>query len=75
MSLAYNILMINPISKRLISLSNQLIFGSSNSSVPASNIEFVEGNGLPKVILNKPKALNSLNLQMVRDLTKLIPKL
>lgn len=35
----------------------------------------MEGNGFPKVILNKPKALNSLNLQMVRDLTKLIPKL
>lgn len=67
--------MINPLSKRLISLSNQLIFSNSNSASSQSNIDFIEGKGLPKVILNKPKALNSLNLQMVRDLANLIPKI
>lgn len=66
--------MINPLSKRLLSLSNQLIYSSSSSN-SQSNIEFVEGKGLPKIILNKPKALNSLNLQMVRDLANLIPKI
>lgn len=67
--------MINPLSKRLLSLSNQLIFSNSNSASSQSNIDFIEGKGLPKVILNKPKALNSLNLQMVRDLANLIPKI
>jgi len=63
------------LSKRLLSLSNQLIFSNSNSASSQSNIDFIEGKGLPKVILNKPKALNSLNLQMVRDLANLIPKI
>lgn len=67
--------MINPLSKRLLNLSNQLIFSNSNSASNQSNIDFIEGKGLPKVILNKPKALNSLNLQMVRDLANLIPKI
>lgn len=64
--------MLNPISKRLLRLHSQLIYSVATSE--PSNIDFVEG-ALPKIILNKPKALNSLNLQMVRDLTNLIPKI
>lgn len=64
--------MLNPISKRLLRLHSQLIYSVATSE--PSNIDFVEGS-LPKIILNKPKALNSLNLQMVRDLTNLIPKI
>lgn len=64
--------MLNPIFKRLLNLHSQLIYSISSTMEP-SNIDFVEGN-LPKIILNKPKALNSLNLQMVRDLYNLIPK-
>jgi enoyl-CoA hydratase/carnithine racemase len=29
---------------------------------------------VPKILINKPKTLNSLNLQMVKDMAKLIPK-
>lgn len=65
--------MLNPISKRLLTLHTHLVSYASKSTEPTS-IDFVEGN-LPKIILNKPKALNSLNLQMVRDLNSLIPKL
>lgn len=67
--------MISPMSKRFLNLANQLVYHSSSTSTPASNIDFIEGKDLPKVVLNRPKALNSLNLQMVRDLGALIPKL
>lgn len=33
------------------------------------NIDFIESDSFVKVLLNRPKALNSLNLQMIRDLT------
>jgi enoyl-CoA hydratase/carnithine racemase len=33
------------------------------------NIDFTENESFAKVLLNRPKALNSLNLQMIRDLT------
>jgi hypothetical protein len=68
--------MINTTSRRLINLTNQLIFSkSTTANTTASNIDYIEGNGLPKIVLNKPKALNSLNLQMIRDLAALIPKI
>lgn len=66
--------MINTFSKRLLNVSNQFI-ASGFSTASQSNIDFVENSELPKVILNKPKALNSLNLQMVRDLASLVPKI
>lgn len=68
--------MINTTSRRLINLTNQLIFlKSTTANTSASNIDYIEANGLPKIVLNKPKALNSLNLQMIRDLTALLPKI
>jgi hypothetical protein len=67
--------MINTVSRRLINLSNQLIYSQSTNSNTPSNIDFIDGKGLPKVVLNKPKALNSLNLPMVRDLSRLVPKI
>jgi|JI10StandDraft_1071094.scaffolds.fasta_scaffold919007_2 hypothetical protein len=68
--------MINTTSRRLINLTNQLIFSkSTTANTSASNIDYIEGNGLPKIVLNKPKALNSLNLQMIRDLAALLPKI
>jgi enoyl-CoA hydratase/carnithine racemase len=33
------------------------------------NIDFIENDSFLKVVLNRPKALNSLNLQMIRDLS------
>lgn len=53
-------------------MSSQLIY--ANSTAKESNIGFVDAP-LPKVILNKPKTLNSLDLQMIRDLTNLLPKI
>lgn len=68
--------MINTTSRRLINLTNQLIFSkSTTANTSANNIDYIEGNGLPKIVLNKPKALNSLNLQMIRDLAALLPKI
>lgn len=59
-------------SSRLLSLSKQMF--SSSAAGTGSNIDFITGT-LPKVVLNRPKALNSLNTQMVRDLVSLIPQL
>lgn len=58
--------MINLMSKRIMNLSNQFSTATSSLNSSNNNIDFIQGNGLPKIILNKPKALNSLNLQMVR---------
>lgn len=33
-----------------------------------NNIDFVENDSFLKIVLNRPKALNSLNLQMIQDL-------
>lgn len=38
------------------------------STRTVNNIDFVENDSFLKVVLNRPKALNSLNLQMIRDL-------
>ena len=47
--------MINTGSKRILTLTNQIIYSSSF-------VDYSEKNRFGKVILNKPKALNSLNL-------------
>jgi hypothetical protein len=67
--------MINTVSRRLINLSNQFIYSQSTNSTTPSNIDFIEAIGLPKLVLNKPKALNSLNLPMIRDFARLVPKI
>jgi enoyl-CoA hydratase/carnithine racemase len=51
-------------------LSNSAQFSTSRT---VGNIDFIENNSFLKVILNRPKALNSLNLQMIKDLTANIP--
>lgn len=32
------------------------------------NIDFIENDSFLKIVLNRPKALNSLNLPMIKDL-------
>lgn len=64
--------MIATASKRLMTLSTQFLFSQATTQ---SNIDFVEGANLSKIVLNKPKALNSLNLQMIRDLAGLVSKI
>lgn len=61
-------LMINIPSTRFISLTNHLIYNSSF-------IDYSQSNGFGKLILNKPKALNSLNLEMVQRVTSLLPEI
>ena len=39
-----------------------------SSTRTIGNIDFVENDSFLKIILNRPKALNSLNLEMIRDL-------
>lgn len=57
----------------MLTLSTQLMHANSNTKTE-SCIGFVDAP-LPKVILNKPKSLNSLDLQMIRDFTNLLPKI
>jgi enoyl-CoA hydratase/carnithine racemase len=52
-------------SKTLTWCLNQSKFFSTRT---VNNIDFVENDSFLKVVLNRPKALNSLNLQMIRDL-------
>ena len=47
--------MINTGSKRILTLTNQIIYGSSF-------VDYSQKNQFAKITLNKPKALNSLNL-------------
>ena len=46
--------------------SNKFVFNA---------VEFENIGGFGKLTLNRPKALNSLNEEMLRDLTKLIPEI
>lgn len=39
-----------------------------SSTKTIGNIDFVENDSFLKIVLNRPKALNSLNLEMIRDL-------
>jgi hypothetical protein len=52
--------MINLISKKFIPTTKNVLFVISRNN-STSNIEWVDG-GVPKIIINKPKALNSLSL-------------
>ena len=61
--------MISKASRRMLNLSNQVVYAQSTS-----NIDYVEG-ALPKVVLNKPKVLNSLNTEMIHSLAALMPKI
>lgn len=49
--------MISKVSKRMIILTNHIAYSNSNADV-----EYHQNLSLPKLILNKPKVLNSLNL-------------
>ena len=60
--------MINTGSKRILTLTNQIIYASSF-------VEYSEKNKFGKIILNKPKALNSLNLEMVQKVSSLLPQI
>ena len=44
-----------------------------SSTKTIGNIDFVENNSFLKIVLNRPKALNSLNLDMIRDLKSSLP--
>lgn len=65
--------MIKNVSNRITQLSNHLIYAQGISKT-LNNIDLISNNnGLLKVTLNKPKALNALNLQMIEDLASSIP--
>jgi hypothetical protein len=55
----------------MIGLVSRYSFGQVRS---VGNIDF-HAAPLLKVVLNRPKALNSLNLQMIRDLNTELPTL
>lgn len=62
--------MISSSSSRLSILSMQISkqnFSSQTKSI--NNIDIISNGSLAKLILNKPKALNSLSTQMVLDIT------
>jgi enoyl-CoA hydratase len=44
-----------------------------STTLTVGNIDFSQSSSFVKVLLNRPKALNSLNLQMIKDLTDNIP--
>ena len=52
------------------SICSRLTFCTTRT---VGNIDFIQNNSFLKVILNRPKALNSLNLQMIEDLASNIP--
>ncbi len=56
---------------RLSMLSYQ-ISKQFSSMKPIENVDIISNGLLAKVILNRPKALNSLNTQMVTDIGKQI---
>ena len=65
--------MISLISKRLTRITTQMISNSSTAKT-INNIDYeIHDGGLMKIVLNKPKALNSLNLQMIKDISSLLP--
>lgn len=37
------------------------------------NVDFQQEKDFLKVVLNRPKALNSLNIQMIKDITSELP--
>jgi enoyl-CoA hydratase len=45
---------------------HQVMFSTTRT---VGNIDFIENDSFAKVFLNRPKALNSLNLQMIKDLS------
>jgi hypothetical protein len=62
--------MISSSSSRLSILSMQIAkqnFSSQTKTI--NNIDIVSNGSLAKLVLNKPKALNSLSTQMVLDIT------
>ena len=53
-------------SRRAVSrLVNQTHFSTTRT---VGNIDFIENDSFLKIVLNRPKALNSLNLPMIKDL-------
>lgn len=53
-------------SKRTLGrLANVAVFSTTRT---VGNIDFIESDSFLKIVLNRPKALNSLNLQMIKDL-------
>ena len=56
--------MISQAPLRMLSLSKQLVYSTSSNA----NVDFVDGP-LPKIILNKPKVLNSLSIDMIHSLS------
>ena len=46
-------------------LANHVQFSTSRT---VGNIDFIENDSFLKIVLNRPKALNSLNLPMIKDL-------
>lgn len=53
-------------SKRTVGRLVQLAGFSTTRTV--GNIDFIENDSFLKIVLNRPKALNSLNLPMIKDL-------
>ena len=56
------LIMLRFASKRAVSVVN---FSTTRT---VGNIDFIESDSFLKIVLNRPKALNSLNLQMIKDL-------
>lgn len=53
-------------SRRAVSkLANNVHFSTTRT---VGNIDFIENDSFLKIVLNRPKALNSLNLTMIKDL-------
>lgn len=61
--------MIGSVSQRMMGLTNQLIYSSS------STVEFHKDLAFPKLILNKPKVLNSMDLEMIQQIYARIPEI
>lgn len=51
-----------------MSLTKHLVYNSSF-------VDYTQENGFGKLVLNKPKALNSLNLEMVQRIASLLPEI
>lgn len=48
-----------------INNANRHLFATTKT---INNVDFVQNDSFLKIVLNRPKALNSLNLQMIKDI-------
>ena len=60
--------MIKSAASRMMNLTHQIIYNSSF-------VDYSEEKDFGKIVLNRPKALNSLNLDMVKGVIDLLPQI